>query len=362
MSIEKTIEKFIKKSVAIYGDRFNYENIRMVERGVATGILCKEHQKEFSCSIYDHLRNTVQTGCSECKRGNKKQKFLDAAKKRRGNNYDFSKMVYVDALTPIVITCKIHGIDFTASPNQFVFSGITCPKCRMEKNLSAFIDKAREAHGHLYDYSLITDYKSDIKLPIVCKEHGTFWQLPHSHLNCINPCPECAGRLGRTRDEFIQKSKEVHGDIYDYSKVEYRNMRTVVTIICKIHGPFQQTPVNHVQGRCGCKSCSNNYGSSKVETEWLNSLRVPVRGIKVEGVVVDGYDDGADTVYEFLGDYWHGNPARYPSEEINPSNKTAFGELCKLTFERLESLKRAGHKVVYIWESDWNAGKEPVQL
>lgn len=59
-------------------------------------------------------------------------------------------------------------------------------------------------------------------------------------------------------EKFIEKAKIIHGSRYDYSFVEYVNAKTKVTIICKAHGAFQQTPDKHVNGRCGCPVCAGN--------------------------------------------------------------------------------------------------------
>ena len=53
---------------------------------------------------------------------------------------------------------------------------------------------------------------------------------------------------------FIQKARKIHGDKYDYSKVEYINSRTPILIICPIHGQFYQLPKKHLLGQ-GCKEC-----------------------------------------------------------------------------------------------------------
>lgn len=58
-----------------------------------------------------------------------------------------------------------------------------------------------------------------------------------------------------TTEEFIKKAREVHGDKYDYSKVEYVNNKTKVIIICPIHGEFPQSPVNHIRGN-ECPKCA----------------------------------------------------------------------------------------------------------
>ena len=56
-----------------------------------------------------------------------------------------------------------------------------------------------------------------------------------------------------TNEEFVAKTKEVHGDRYDYSKVEYKNSHTKVCIICPEHGEFWQIPNSHLRGRrCLC--------------------------------------------------------------------------------------------------------------
>ena len=56
-----------------------------------------------------------------------------------------------------------------------------------------------------------------------------------------------------TNEIFIQRAKEVHGDVYDYSKVEYTS-KNLIKIICKVHGEFMQKPNNHLSGQ-GCKLC-----------------------------------------------------------------------------------------------------------
>ena len=61
-----------------------------------------------------------------------------------------------------------------------------------------------------------------------------------------------------TTEEFIAKAKAVHGDRYDYSKVEYVGTKTKICIICKEHGEFLQSPKKHLLGQ-GCIKCHHNY-------------------------------------------------------------------------------------------------------
>ena len=70
------------------------------------------------------------------------------------------------------------------------------------------------------------------KIIIICKEHGDFLQTPNSHLSKESGCIKCAGCFKSNTEEFIKKSKEIHDDKYDYSKVEYKNVIEKVIIIC----------------------------------------------------------------------------------------------------------------------------------
>ncbi|RTL04742.1 hypothetical protein EKK58_09830 [Candidatus Dependentiae bacterium] len=55
-------------------------------------------------------------------------------------------------------------------------------------------------------------------------------------------------------EQFIEKSKQVHGDRYDYSLVDYKTAHTKVTLLCRLHGEFSQAPNHHLKGR-GCAKC-----------------------------------------------------------------------------------------------------------
>ena len=117
-----------------------------------------------------------------------------------------------------------------------------------------FIRRAKERHGNSYDYSRVVYRGRHRKVEIVCPKHGPFWQTPHNHWRSRG-CPLCASRPPRlSTAEFIAKAKTIHPDKYDYSLVEYVNMRTKVEIICPTHGPFWQLPRNHLQGT-GCPQC-----------------------------------------------------------------------------------------------------------
>ena len=126
----------------------------------------------------------------------------------------------------------------------------------MPKKLTTeeFIQKARTIHGDEYDYSEVEYINNYTKVKISCSQHGIFEQTPNMHLS-RNGCPKCSGKEKSNTLEFIEKSRTIHGDKYDYSEVEYINAMKKVKISCSQHGIFEQRPDNHLNGN-GCPECA----------------------------------------------------------------------------------------------------------
>lgn len=126
-----------------------------------------------------------------------------------------------------------------------------------EKTLT-FIEKAKKVHGDKYDYSKVEYINSKTKVCIICPKHGEFWQEASSHLRghgCLLCYNENRSKLQCcSKEKFIKKAKLIHGNKYDYSKIEYKNNRTKICIICSIHGDFWITPDSLIQGK-GCQKC-----------------------------------------------------------------------------------------------------------
>lgn len=203
------------------------------------------------------------------------EEFIRRAKKVHGDKYDYSKTIYVDWDTPVTITCPIHG-DFKQKVGNHLY-GKGCKQCGVKKcstkrllNTDEFIKKAKEIHGDKYDYSKVEYVNTQTKVCIICPEHGEFWQKPNKHLSAKQGCPKCAG-VCKTTEDFICKAKKVHGERYDYSKVQYVNNVTPICIICSEHGEFWQTPAAHLSG-CGCVRCVRNVYNKDVYIEMCKNV------------------------------------------------------------------------------------------
>ena len=211
-----------------------------------------------------------------------REEFIKEARGTHGDKYDYSKVEYIGALKKVCIICPNpeHG-EFWQTPSHHL-EGKGCPKCagdklRERKTLTKeeFIEKAKEKHGDKYDYSKVKYVNNKTKVCIICPEpeHGEFLQEANSHLQGKG-CPKCAyedkgERRRLSKEDFIKKAHEKHGNKYDYSNVEYVDTLTKVCIIClkPNHGEFWQTPYSHTRGN-GCPKCN----LSHLECDVMNYL------------------------------------------------------------------------------------------
>jgi len=226
--------------------------------------------------------------------------------------------------------------------------------------LNNFIKKCNLIHYNKYDYSEVIYTNNHTKVKIICPIHGVFYQRPKNHIEGYG-CTFCSKTKKLTQDEFIKKAIKKHKNRYSYSEVNYINNHKKVKINCHIHGSFYQTPHNHLKGH-GCRKCSylkNSKISSDKENLWLDEVGIKIRQkvfiINGKTYIVDGFDPETNTVYEFHGDFWHGNPERYNKWEINSVRNKTFGELFYYTKKKEKTLIKAGFNLIVKWEKDWDA-------
>lgn len=224
------------------------------------------------------------------------EEFTKRAREVHGDKYDYSKTVYKTAKSKVVIVCPVHG-EFTQIAGHHILDGSGCPKCgrvpvgnKLRNDSSDIIKKFVKIHGDTYDYSKVeyVNYKTPVK--IVCPEHGVFLQSPSNHLKGQG-CPECSKLISAAKrnkgPEFIERAKEIHGDKYDYSFVDYMTCEDKVEIICNTCGNhFTQTPSCHLSGH-GCPKCakngflSHNYGKLYLMVDNLEAPTLMKIGVSV---------------------------------------------------------------------------------
>ncbi len=255
-----TLEDFIETSNKIYDNKFDYSKAEYISDRTPVIIICKKHG-EFLQTPLTHKNGS---GCPYCKVEKQKEKFIKKANIVHNNKYDYSKVVYTNNKTPVVIICPEHG-EFTQRPDNHLH-GAGCFRCGVElrginQRLSTedFVARAKEIHNNKYTYNKTIYYKTDEKVVITCPIHGDFLQTPNIHLGGCG-CPKCKSeassiREKSTKEEFIQKANVIHNNKYSYNKVNYIDGHTKVVITCPKHGDFIQKPCLHLNHRQGCPKC-----------------------------------------------------------------------------------------------------------
>lgn len=193
--------------------------------------------------------------------------FINKCVQKKGNIYDYSLVEYLGSKTKVKIICKEHGI-FEQSPNSHLSKNYGCPKCSKfyfeRKSTDDFIKESNKKHNFKYDYSLSEYVSNKTKVKIICKDHGMFEQVPNNHVSKGHGCPKCSTKYKDT-NKFISESNIKHNNKYDYSLSKYENSNSVVKIICKDHGIFEQRSSSHTNG-VGCPRCCDSKGEAYISS------------------------------------------------------------------------------------------------
>lgn len=319
----KSQEEFIEEVKTVWGeDAFDLSQVHYINRRTPVEVKCKTCGETF----YPQPGNLLSGhGCSNCAGCMKMtlDLFIRKANKVHGNKYTYSKAVWKGNKTEVVITCPVHG-DFVQIPKNHLH-GNGCKECAKltmgseRLSLERFLEKAKEAHGARYDYSLIKKIKNNRqKLPIICKKHGVFMQSAHAHLDAKSGCPYCKHpSLPVPLEDFIRRAREKHGEKYDYSKVSYEKLTNKVIITCRDCGyQFLQSAANHLRG-AGCPHCCQSKGERTVRLA-LERMGVtfreqepfysPIAPNKKHVFKVDFYVPEKRLIIEYNGQYHYRGP------------------------------------------------------
>ena len=120
-----------------------------------------------------------------------------------------------------------------------------------------FIEKAKKIHSDKYDYSKVEYNNCKEKVCIICPIHGEFWQTPTGHIDKKAECPKCKGNHRYTTEEFLNSIDKDIRSKYDFSKFIYKKTHDKSVVICPKHGEFLQSPHNIRKG-IGCPKCKES--------------------------------------------------------------------------------------------------------
>lgn len=211
--------------------------------------------------------------------------------------------------------------------------------------------------------------KSNKKYWWLCSKGHSWQATPNNRTTLGRGCPYCTNqkvcddnRLSLLFPHLLEE--------WDWGKnkkgpEEYTSgSGSKVNWVCKTCAYcWKATIVQRTSKGTQCPKCAYGINRSKVGDKWLDSVGVSEEFreytifIKGRKFVVDGFDPETNMIYEFLGDFWHGNPDLYESDKMNRKVGKTFGDLNTETMDRLSLLKGAGFNVFYIWEKDFKALK-----
>lgn len=167
-----------------------------------------------------------------------------------GDRYDLSLVLFENTRTPIKLICPEHGVFEQHHRTHHKKGG--CQKCKSECRKNELISKFRAIHGDFYDYSEMQF--SRYKVAVKCPKHERFWVTIISHATSLGAgCPRCSQE--KQNGKLLEIFKQVHGERYDYSEMKFIKNSIKVSIICRVHGRFEQLPLAHKVGQ-GCPVCA----------------------------------------------------------------------------------------------------------
>lgn len=291
-----------------------------------------------------------------------REEFIKKSQKVHGDKYNYAKAVYNGREKKVCIVCPIHGEFFQLAGNHM--SGSTCRQCsylersnRRKLGLSEMIRRATLVHGNKYNYSFFKYTNIMTKGVIVCSDHGEFLQSFNDHIHSQAGCPKCSLLNRRKFQKYVSENKKLMTE-WNFKRNEIApdkiscGSQKKVWWMCSSGHEWQAMIRNRKNGN-GCPKCSSSSHASKAGSRWLDDLQIKERELPIiingTKIIVDGIDYDANTVYEYFGNFWHGNPDVYNPDDVNPRTGATYGELYQKTLDKIELIKSAGYNLIYKW-------------
>ena len=211
-----------------------------------------------------------------------KEEFVEAARKVHGDKYDYSKVVYVNNTTPVIIICPIHG-EFEQTPKHHL-NGCGCQKCGRSitrASYKQFLKRSCQKFGDKFLYPNISDeyYNKYSIITVVCKDcNNQFKTDVTSHLSSrFGKCDVCKKEANTTyyiyEDLVDFKASNIEIEYFPHKVTKHDK----INCICPIHGQYEVLVSTILKGKGQCKKCSSKPADvtkviEKFESEFGNKL------------------------------------------------------------------------------------------
>ena len=362
-------KEFISKTYrGKYAGKYTLDESTWVNKDTPMKIHCREHGwfwripmefgQGFVCPFESNaMRNHLDW---------QKRAFLEKARMKFGDRFDYNLDEYVDCKTEMTITCKKHG-EFKDTPDHHLLRiDGGCRECFKEsmhdnfaKENEQFIEESKKVWGDdAFDYHKLNYVNRNGHVLLICKKHGIeFEQTAYKHLKHHKQCPECLREDNIERNlmetsNFIVRATKIHNGRYLYDKVDTKNRdeNGKVTITCPIHGEYKQDPNDHLYGN-GCPKCAGVISKPEEEIKKYVLSKSPNENI-VQGSYkilgdkeIDLYFPDKKVAIEYNGLYWH-------TEQ--------FGRGKYYHLNKLDGCNKNGINLMHIFEDEWLEHKDIV--
>ena len=364
---------------------------------------CSKHDHPFSawlysCKKYSAAESGKQYLCKYCQYESivvPGELSADDHKRQLASLFPHVKLAveWTRTRNPHTYLCTIHNLKFEDAPRRIVRKVNPCPKCR---KLHTSKTRARPRGYQVNDAEYAKRLKRAGKGIIALEPYsGGHMKIKHECIHCghvfrrapayyKHGCKSCANKKLST--DRTRSREELELDYADYRRelrLRYgRKIRAIskpgrfrgrtyrVWHKCACGAIWSIAPCNVLAfDRIQCKSCSSYNGYSPISQEWLQKVTRRKLQTATNGgeyriqtlrstMHVDGFHAITKTVYEFLGDVWHGNLHRFkPMDRPSPYNERTAKAMHSDTIHRFRLLSQLGYTVVYVWESDFKNGK-----
>jgi len=299
--------------------------------------------------------------------------FIKKSQIVHGNKYDYSNTIYTAATQPIIIGCPTHG-DFLTTPNKHSSQKIGCLRCSKKERLNNNVIDERMELGNKPTWRIGKYINRHTKIEWGCKLCDNIWMaapkdvVPNENREGTD-CPQCKQQKWKDKRKLHNEDIDARLLVQERSIIRldnHINMNTPMLWKClKCNKEWSTTSSKILLSGTDCPHCCAK-GYSHMSIKWLESImqknNIFIQHAKNGGEYVipstrfraDGYCKENNTVYEFYGDYYHGNLNKFePAQQCHPYNEQTAQELYNTTTLREQIIANLGYNLVTIWESDY---------
>ena len=284
-------EKFKMLANIKHNNKWGYENISYLGCNALVTINCKIHG-DFLQTPNNHLAGVGCPRCYSPKYTN--EQWIGLAMQRHGKRYIYTKIDYTGSRNKIIIICKEHG-EFNQVASDHLL-GYNCPRCaeltrgrqqrHSQKNV---ISRFKKIHGRKYLYHLVKYETMRIKVTIVCRNHGPFEQVPHTHLYGKG-CPSCSESKGENAIATLLKKNNINF-IREFSFVDsiwrYDFFLVNLNIIIECDGAQHYKPVKFWGGKKGLRERQGRDKEKNILANKHNVAVIRVRYTTITSLIND---------------------------------------------------------------------------